>query len=427
MDALSRVIRALLVMGIAGMARLVLAADPAASQSIDIPAQDLGTALLKFAALTHQQIAFDPKLVSGYESTALSGTYTLADGLHAIIGAAPLMIHTTPSGVITVAAAPVVAGGGGAQAAAEQLAVPATAASSPSASARVSQAPPEVIVSTERQAQRAELEPRISAFVKRISGSNYDPEGVARWQKDVCPLVSGLSGKDGEFILARVSEIARAAGVPLAGEECRPNLYIMITSEPQSLLKEMEAHNQSFTYGGAPSHLIDQFISKPRAVRVWYHTAEKTPEGMPLLNLSGPNWNSAETLVGPEGSQAVDNQSPLTLAGAIPWSQATHLTHNLVWDVFRVFVIVDTTRLQGVSRGQIADYIAMVALAQIKVGGPAADSPTILKLFDGAPQTAPAGMSDWDRAFLKSLYVTEQKSNLQRAMIVREMLREVVP
>ncbi len=429
MGALSRVTRAMLLMGLAGLARLALAADPTI-HSIDIPAQDLGTALLKFAAVTHQQIAFDPKVVEGYESTALSGSCTVAEGLHAIIGAAPLVIHTTPSGVITLAAAaagPIGAGSGAA--AADEWAAPVPAASSASASARASPASTEVIVSAERRrrARRAELEPRISAFVNQIAGSKDDPEGLARWRKEVCPLVSGLPRQEAEFVLARVSEVARAAGTPLAGERCQANLYILVTARPQGLLEAMEARNKSFTFGLAPSSLIDEFISTPRAVRVWYHTAEKTPEGMPLLNLSGPNWNSTETAVGPGASQVADNQSPLNRAGADPWGQATHLTLNFVWDIFRVFVIVDRTRLQGVSRGQIADYIAMVALAEINPEGPPADSPTILNLFDTAPQSAPAGISDWDRAFLKSLYVTEQKSNLQRTLIVREMVREVVP
>jgi hypothetical protein len=418
----------MLWMGLAGLARLALAADPTI-HSIDIPAQDLGTALLKFAAVTHQQIAFDPKVVLGYQSTALSGSCTVAEGLRAIIGAAPLAIHTTPSGVITLATAPAGLMGEGSPPAAEQWVAPNNAVSSASASARASQASTEVIVSAERRrrAQRAELEPKITAFVNQIAGSNDDPEGLARWRKDVCPLVSGLPRQEAEFVLARVSEVARAAGTPLAGERCRANLYILVTRQPQDLLRAMEARNKSFTFGLAPSRLIDDFISTPRAVRVWYHTAERTPEGMPLLNLSGPNWNSTETAVGPGASQVADNQSPLNKAGADPWAQATHLTLNFVWDIFRVFVIVDRTRLPGISRGQIADYIAMVALAEINAEGPPADSPTILNLFDAAPQTAPTGISDWDQAFLKSLYVTEQKSNLQRDLIVREMVRQVVP
>ena len=37
-----------------------------------------------------------------------------------------------------------------------------------------------------------------------------------------------------------------------------------------------------------------------------------------------------------------------------------------------------------------------------------------------------ARMSDWDQAYLKALYVTDQKSTLQRALIANEMVREIV-
>src|ERR1700733_966968 len=93
------------MVGVAGMARLALAASPD-TYLINIPVEDLGTALLTLATVTHQQIAFDYKSVSGYQSTALSGTYSVAEGLHVLIGAAPFLIRATPAGVLTLAAQP---------------------------------------------------------------------------------------------------------------------------------------------------------------------------------------------------------------------------------------------------------------------------------------------------------------------------------
>src|SRR5580658_9302198 len=76
-------------------------------------------------------------------------------------------------------------------------------------------------------AKRAELLPKLSAFAYGIT-EPVNGEGLARWHTAVCPLVAGLPQQEGEFILERLSEIARAAGVPLAGEQCHPNLYIMV-------------------------------------------------------------------------------------------------------------------------------------------------------------------------------------------------------
>jgi len=91
----------------------------------------------------------------------------------------------------------------------------------------------------------------------------------------------------------------------------------------------------------------------------------------------------------------------------------------------RVFVIVDRTRLRGVESGQLADYVAMVGFAKLKPDAHLGDAPTILKLFNGAPQDAPSGMTLWDQAFLKSLYATEQTAKAQRGQIARAMVREI--
>jgi len=268
------------------------------------------------------------------------------------------------------------------------------------------------------------LQQNVTAFVNEIAGSYLDAEGLARWLEPACPLVSGLPQKEGEFVLARVSEIARTAGVPLAGENCKPNLYILLTDDPPTLLRGMEKRNHAFTFAKAPPQTIEEFIATPRPVRVWYHTSSRTPEGLPLTSLS---WPQIDQLVDKFDKKydAMSNQEPVIAGGTNTWSQATHLSFNAILDIYRVFEIVDTRQLQGISLGQVADYVAFSGLAQLVSKPRVGEAPTILKLFDGKPE-APAGMSNWDRSFLKSLYVTEQKSKLQRSQIAGEMQREML-
>jgi len=61
--------------------------------------------------------------------------------------------------------------------------------------------------------------------------------------------VSGLPREEGEFILGRVLDIARAARVPRAGKQCRPNLYILVNAQPQELLKTVAERNLWFSFG----------------------------------------------------------------------------------------------------------------------------------------------------------------------------------
>jgi hypothetical protein len=167
----------------------------------------------------------------------------------------------------------------------------------------------------------------------------------------------------------------------------------------------MQKRNRIFTFGQRPyPAVVDEFIAKPRPVKVWYNTSTYDAYGLPPGD--GDPGSVFSFLV-------------------IQKADSSRLISNVKYSFSRVFVIADQARLRGVSRGQFAAYAAMVGLAELKPNARVGDAPTILKLFEGAPQAAPADLSDWDRAFLKALYATEQRSNLQESAISRSMVREI--
>ena len=206
---------------------------------------------------------------------------------------------------------------------------------------------------------------------------------IPGWNDKVCPQVTGLPASEGEFILGRISQIARAAVVPMAGEHCSPNLFIFVTAGPTQLLRSMEKTSSAFTFGPhALPTVLDQFIATPRPVRAWYN---------------------------------------IGVGGAVmPFKFAFS----------RVTVIVDQTRLLGVSRGQLADYVALVGLTEVRPAAHLGDAPTILKLFAGMLQAAPAGLTDWDQAFLKSVYSTAtwpQAWKRRQDQLASSMVLQIVP
>jgi hypothetical protein len=288
---------------------------------------------------------------------------------------------------------------------------------------------PEVTVT----AQRVELEKRISKFVNQIAATENGAEGLARWgAPPACPLVSGLSEKDGEFILERVSEIGRSAGVPLGDEHCRANLYVLVTGQPEELLRGMEKRNRAYTFGvdasfypptQMPASVVDQFISTSRPVRVWYTADEKDAGGKPLAYCQSqmvlPVCDEVHHTAACDPNRLY-RCSTATAGGS-------HLVLSTMWTFARVFVIVDQTRLKGVTLRQLADYVAMSGFAKLKADPHLADGTTILTLFDAAPEAAPAALTDWDQSFLKSLYATEQRLKSQRSQIAHQMAHEIVP
>ncbi len=279
----------------------------------------------------------------------------------------------------------------------------------PAAQAHDSSSATETLQEVTVTAQRAKLAKRVTAFVDKITGPSFDG-GVPRWGKPVCLLVSGLRREAVEFIRSRVDDVARASGIPLAAEGCHPDLYVLVSRQPQQLLRAMDSHHRWFYFGNnAHWGVVREFISTPGPVRVLYRDANDAPPGeVPAY----PIVHSAKA--GPI-TESEDN-----------WNYDSHAGgYSVRWYVFRAFVIIDGSQLKGVTLGQFADYVAIVGLAQVRPSDGLADAPTILKLFDGSSQAAPARMTDWDRAFLKSIYATNPGSHGQRWHVVQDMMSEI--
>jgi hypothetical protein len=96
-------------------------------------------------------------------------------------------------------------------------------------------------------------------------------------------------------------------------------------------------------------------------------------------------------------------------------------------DLSSVILIVDAKLTKGVSFGQLAGYLAMVGLAQVRLDAKLGDAPTILQVFSNSDKAPIPGLSDWDQAYLKALYHTDRSDKAQRLAIARTMVREIVP
>lgn len=248
---------------------------------------------------------------------------------------------------------------------------------------------------------RAAVEREVRSFVNAIAVKPGD-ESLARWQTQIplCPLVAGLQGSDGEYILARVSKIAAAAGAPLAPQNCKGNFYVIVTSDPEGVIKawskrDVRMFGDETDQGGTK---IREFnASSP--IRVWYNTEYYKLDGTPLGSTEGRT-----------------NQS----------ARATRLEVNNYRALSSVMAIVDARRMKNVSFGQVAAYVAMIGLAQLRPEANVSEAPSILNLFAGSGK-APPGLTSWDESFLKALYDTRITDRAQLAAIKSAMVQDVAP
>jgi hypothetical protein len=262
-------------------------------------------------------------------------------------------------------------------------------------------------ITVEAAREHEKLARQVSKFVSTIAVAREN-ESLANWQREIpiCPLVAGLPRGDGEYVLSKISSIAAAAGAPLAAENCKPNLFVVVTSEPDALLKawskrDVRLYENGDDHGGVD---IRKFLDDKAPVRAWYNAELYSRDGTPI------RYSGGDGVV--PGARTVQ-------------ATATRIRFNAVRDLASVIVLIDAPRARGVSFGQLAAYISMVGLAQIKVGARVSDTPSILQLFSADGKSAPAGLTEWDQAFLKGLYHTEHLDQRQISEVKTSMIRDI--
>jgi len=254
-----------------------------------------------------------------------------------------------------------------------------------------------------------ELKRQISQFVSSFDVT-YLNDSLQRWNTPICPLVAGLSSEAGEFILARLSQVAREAHAPLAPEHCRPNLYIVVTSDPDLLIEKwVKRDRRSFNTCSGFGY-IREFLHSRRPVRVLYNAALRSSDGadrdLGALYVAG--WRLDFSL------------NSCTSAGVA----GTRLSYGAVQALSSVIIVVDSARITHLNMGQLADYVTMVGLAQIRLDGNTGTAPSVLGLFRES-DSPPQGLSLWDQSFLDGLYSIDQSSVLQVSALKTHMFQQI--
>jgi hypothetical protein len=271
-----------------------------------------------------------------------------------------------------------------------------------------SRATPSTLDTVTIEARRdREIKRQIEKFVSGGVVTYFD-DSLERWNTPICPLVAGLPSKPAEFIRARVSQVARDSHAPLGSEHCAPNLIVVITNDPDLLLEKWNKRERLFnTCNGLGP--VRRFLHSRQPVRVFYNAK--------LTSTGGPG-AGALAMAGVNG--AVSSDCGDTYTRLDTWLHRGH-----VQELTSVIIVVDGRRTANLNMGQLADYIAMVGLAQIRVQADTGTAPSILNLFRKSdPQSL--GLSPWDEAFLHGLYTTDQSSVLEVPMIKDRMFKQIV-
>jgi hypothetical protein len=248
------------------------------------------------------------------------------------------------------------------------------------------------------------LQDLIRNFVVEVAEPNRH-RGLARWDERVCVGVANLRPETAQFMADRVSTVASDLGLTTEAPGCTPNILIVATDDAGALTRSLvQRRARAFRMGGPGmdrgGDALEDFIETPRPVRWWQMS-------IPTDAVSG------ERAVRIPGDCSGSCASAVDMAPRIAVFAASRLRTQIVDNLTRAIVVVDVDEVSHLSLMQLADYIAMVSLAQIDPDADTSAYASILNVMKD-PDSAD-GLMDWDRAYLGGLYGAERNALNDRA------------
>lgn len=267
---------------------------------------------------------------------------------------------------------------------------------------------------------------RAVEFVKRAGVAKGEKQ-VARWVVPICIKVIGLQDVQAARVERQMMDIAQQANMDVAGPKCDPNITVSFTTDPTQVVKEIKRRR--------PHQLRElSFADRERVltgnapVRWWYATQMLDRDGVQSNNIS-PGWITAGDNSGSTGAAVTDAVS-VGGSGDITSTQQYNSGSNVrtptIRSLYGATVVVDATKVGQTPVNSLAAYAAMVAFAEMDASDPP-PMDSILGLFQ--PDHVESSLTDWDLAFLKSLYrmPLDRRSRIQRGHLVEALLDERLP
>ncbi len=244
------------------------------------------------------------------------------------------------------------------------------------------------------------IEEAVTAFVGEVGAAPRD-RNLARWGRTVCVGVVNMSPRYAQAMADQVSAVAMAVGLEAGEPGCQPNVLIIADSNGDTLAQwlvrsEPLAFRPDLSASNLGQAALRQFQTSGSPVR-WWHVSQTV---------------SSDT------GEAIASGENVRVRGA------SRLRGNIREDLHHIIVVLDTSRIGSISFSSLADYVAMIALAQVDAEADTSSYDSILNLFSSAALPGQR-MTDWDLDYLRGLYASRPDA-LSDSRQQREIVDEVV-
>ena len=220
---------------------------------------------------------------------------------------------------------------------------------------------------------------------------------LARFIEPVCPRVTGFETQYERTVAERIKQVAEAIGARAGGEGCVANFYVVIVDDGREFVAELERQHPE-ALEGLSRREWDRLSGDEGIARSWNATAMTNSAGA-VAGRPSPSAGGGSVKTGFAGSSVICGDVNVMRA-----YESSNINPSVQQAIMSAWVVIETGATFGKSLTQIADYAAMRGLAMVRPAELASSEDTILALFEPGSPAEPARLTEFDQAYLKSLY-----------------------
>ena len=220
---------------------------------------------------------------------------------------------------------------------------------------------------------------------------------LARFIEPVCPRVTGFETQYERTVAERIKQVAEAIGARAGGEGCVAIFYVVIVDDGREFVAELERQHPE-ALEGLSRREWDRLSGDEGIARSWNATAMTNSAGA-VAGRPSPSAGGGSVKTGFAGSSVSFGDVNVMRA-----YESSNINPSVQQAIMSAWVVIETGATFGKSLTQIADYAAMRGLAMVRPAELASSEDTILALFEPGSPAEPARLTEFDQAYLKSLY-----------------------
>ena len=271
-----------------------------------------------------------------------------------------------------------------------------------------------IVVEGDRESDAAARE--AARAVVRNSGAIRGDRPIARWRERLCVDVIGIEEPARSMVTQRILDFAEALDVDARAKPgCRTNVSVAFTFDAAQLLDTARTRKPR-SFREVPAYHEDALFGSAAPVRAWYRTGWRDRMGRAAVgqqpasvSMDEPSWS---------GMLPNKDDAPITTG-----SSKSRVQTDGTRAIESAMIVVDRDLAAGYRVDDVADLVALHALAELYPRDTASDPNSVLALFETPTGAARGGLSQCDWTLLEQLYAmpAARPGRIHRGALVRAL------